>query len=675
MAVTGDNSTFKSSFRRNIVDSFIDGFDFKSTDKYFLFIGKVDGWTGGETFDSIPDTRYDDIDVWRNIVGIKQIDINSAYRMTDRYDWTNNTIYTPYDDTVDMQGVKYYAMNTEYNVYKCLANNNGIASSAEPKGIKTDSAINTSDGYVWKYMYTVPEPYRYYIDDEFIPVSKLVAKGVSSETKNQWSTQTGAKRGGIESVLLEVTGNWNHGSIFPAGSTGTIQTATSLAGATAMELNSTYMAGSFSDDAFNGMTVTITTDVGAGQRRIITDYVASTNLIYFETPLSKNVPAGSVIEIAPKIDIYGDGVSAEAFIDLYNYEASEDNRKQIRKVDITNPGKDYSYTEVEISPVDVASALVSGDIPQIRAIVSPPKGHGADVARELNATSILLVVNIDQDEDSAFFMKNDVRQYGIIKNPVLNDTAPEHLDVNGYPHRLAGETSILNTYLEVTSTAVTGSFLPESLYTVGNYVVGKDSKATGKIEAWSPSIQENHGTLTISGLQGEFVAPVDAVGTGEGIIEFSQDGDSWAFSPVAGLAEVSAFDKIYQNTTPAFSCTTTLGISGGPGLDTETFPIDIGVTGGNATTGCTGCPTGMVLDWVPDTTGTGGTLVLTDIKGTFNTGDSIGSYSYETTTSLIHNIASPEILPFSGEIIYAQNMTPIEKEPEQREQYQIILKF
>ena len=61
--------------------------------------------------------------------------------------------------------------------------------------------------------------------------------------------------------------------------------------------------------------------------------------------------------------------------------------------------------------------------------------------------------------------------------------------------------------------------------------------------------------------------------------------------------------------------------------------------------------------------------------GNFATGDSIGSYSVASTNAVINTVTPPEIVPNTGEILFAQNMKPIEKDPEQREQYQIILKF
>ncbi len=676
MAVTGDNSTFKASFRRHIVDSMVSKFDFNSKDKYFLFVGKVDGWTAGGTFGAIADNRASDLEVTRNIVGMKHIDANSVFRMIPRYDWTANIIYTPYSDSIDMAGATGYVMTSRYNVYKCMSNNGQVASAVEPTGTKTSGMITTSDGYVWKYMYTIPEPYRYYIDSQYIPVSKLRTKGTSLETQNQWATQTNAVRGGIESILItQDGGQYSSSLVHPSGFEGTSTLVGAAAGSTQMNVNVKRFGSAglnIADDGLNGLSITITSGDGAGQRRVITDYVNATGLISFDKPLLKPVPIDSVYEIGPTVNIYGDGVSAEAFVKLFDYDVDNPTRKTIKEIVITNTGKDYTFANLEFSPDSISATQATPT--RANAVISPRGGHGSDAASELNATTLLLVTNIDQDEDSKFFLENDVRQYGIIKNPILNDFGANNLDVNGYPYRIAGSTSILNTYLEVAAGS-TSTFLSERQYTIGNYIIGKDSKATAKIQGWGPATDRNRGLLTISDVQGRFVAPIDSTGTGEFITEFSQSGENWEFDSVKNKATVSAFDEIYQNTTPSFRCTTILGVSEAyANLTANSYVIDKGVTGASAA-GCTGCPTATVLSWTPNKGRTGGELVLVDVKGTFNTGDFVGSSSSASSTTVINRISPPDVYPNSGEVIYAQNMLPIEKNPEQREQYQVILKF
>tara|TARA_Y100000593_G_scaffold90859_1_gene178237 strand:- start:16011 stop:18050 length:2040 start_codon:yes stop_codon:yes gene_type:complete len=679
MAATGDNSTLKSGLRRQLVSSFVDNFSTYSTNKYFLTIGKVDGWTAGQTFDSIPDTRLNDTEFWRNIVGIKQIDFNSAYYMATKYVWTNGTIYDEYDDGSDMSNKKYYVMNNNYDVYKCISNNGNQSSSSEPTGVNTNKTINTSDGYIWKYLFTIPEPHRYYIDDDYIPISIAQNKGTSSQSKNQWEVQKNAVDGAIDFIKITTTNsNYNSDLILPNKTTGndkTIVRGNAIAGATAIQLSSAHAQ---STNAYNGLVINIVSGDGSGQRRLIAGYTGdSTNTVVFDTPLTKNVPKNSQYEIAPKVDIYGDGVSAEAFVNLYDYDSDNKSKKQVKEILVTNPGSSYSRADIELSPRSIIRDVADGtSLCVAKAVIGPPGGHGSNVINELNATALLVVVNIDGTESGKFFNSNEVRQYGILKNPIINDTSSEYLDVNGKPFRIAGSEARAksSTVLEITTTT-TGGFLPENLYTAGKFIIGKESKATGEIIDWSPSLNGNHGLLKIKGVQGTFKAPVDSTGTGEGVIEFSQLEDTWEFSGGAGVASVAGFDVVFRNTPPSYSCNWTLGISAPSGLNSGTFPVDIGVTGGIATRGCSSCVQGTALSWTVNNAGTGGDLVVSDVVGSFVTGDSIGSFASASTTSVINTCTPPEIYPQSGELLYMQNMKPILREDEQREQYQIILKF
>jgi hypothetical protein len=64
----------------------------------------------------------------------------------------------------------FYVLTEDYNVYKCLDNNNNARSTAKPLGTST-SPITTSDGYVWKFMYTVPINLRNkFLSEDQMPV-------------------------------------------------------------------------------------------------------------------------------------------------------------------------------------------------------------------------------------------------------------------------------------------------------------------------------------------------------------------------------------------------------------------------------------------------------------------------------------------------------------------------
>ena len=69
-----------------------------------------------------------------------------------------------------LEECNFYVLTEDYNVYKCLDNNNNAPSVNKPLGTSV-SPITTDDGYVWKFMYTVPINLRNkFLSDQQMPV-------------------------------------------------------------------------------------------------------------------------------------------------------------------------------------------------------------------------------------------------------------------------------------------------------------------------------------------------------------------------------------------------------------------------------------------------------------------------------------------------------------------------
>ena len=63
-------------------------------------------------------------------------------------------------------------MNSTFDIYKVIDNNNGGASTVEPTGNKTTSVFTTGDSYRWKYMYTLSaSEQQNFVSTDFIHVS------------------------------------------------------------------------------------------------------------------------------------------------------------------------------------------------------------------------------------------------------------------------------------------------------------------------------------------------------------------------------------------------------------------------------------------------------------------------------------------------------------------------
>lgn len=69
-----------------------------------------------------------------------------------------------------LEECKFYVVTDEFNVYKCLDNNNNAVSEFKPIGTTVDP-VTFPDGYMWKFLYNIPIALRTkFLTDEYMPV-------------------------------------------------------------------------------------------------------------------------------------------------------------------------------------------------------------------------------------------------------------------------------------------------------------------------------------------------------------------------------------------------------------------------------------------------------------------------------------------------------------------------
>jgi len=69
-----------------------------------------------------------------------------------------------------LEDTNCYAMTDDFNVYKCLDNNNNAISTFQPIGTVVDPVV-MPDGYMWKYLYSIPIALRNkFLTDVYMPV-------------------------------------------------------------------------------------------------------------------------------------------------------------------------------------------------------------------------------------------------------------------------------------------------------------------------------------------------------------------------------------------------------------------------------------------------------------------------------------------------------------------------
>ncbi len=181
--------------------------DLDPTNIYLTF-GRPTAWAN----DSAPPQANSSVtsfnDIWFRMIGAKHITGNDVRHVIPRHDWTANTNYAAYDHCtcsllLYQPNVKFFIVTTDWNIYKCLGNNNGGLSSVMPTQLQTNTPVEESDGYIWKYMYTLSAEERIrFMTSSYIPVQTLTL----DNNTLQWRVQQDAVDGAIESVKITNAG-------------------------------------------------------------------------------------------------------------------------------------------------------------------------------------------------------------------------------------------------------------------------------------------------------------------------------------------------------------------------------------------------------------------------------------------------------------------------------------
>jgi len=183
---------------------FLNGFSNPSQYVY-LFIGNTLPWNNENAPPTPIDCVAEETAAFQTMMSLKLISPSNVSLVIPRNIWTTGTIYGQYSNTVDLSTLNpsYYVISDQLNVYKCLGNNVGGTSTVQPTGTST-STVTLSDGYQWKYMYTVsPANVLSFVTNDWIPVSTLT----SNDGSNQWMVQQAAIPGTIDRIDLNAGGS------------------------------------------------------------------------------------------------------------------------------------------------------------------------------------------------------------------------------------------------------------------------------------------------------------------------------------------------------------------------------------------------------------------------------------------------------------------------------------
>ena len=195
-------------------------------DRLYVFIGRPQEWDNENAPPTPVDSFQEFSDTYSDMISLKRVLASDTIQVVRRIDWTPpeqttgglGYVYDMYrhdysstktasSGATKLYDADFYVVNSQYQVYKCIYNGtspsdpNGKPSTVEPTGTST-SIITTSDGYRWKYLYTIPvgQVLKFFSND-YMPVLSYVAV-------------TGDAVGGeIDSVVIQASGTgYNNGT-------------------------------------------------------------------------------------------------------------------------------------------------------------------------------------------------------------------------------------------------------------------------------------------------------------------------------------------------------------------------------------------------------------------------------------------------------------------------------
>ena len=424
----------KASIKRSYAEGFLSELE-RNENQYFFFIARSAPWTNenappapGTT--NYPDSDANEYEVMRGVIGYKKLDPSGILFALPRYPWTSGTVYDQYDDTVSLFDASdpqiFYVVTDENNIYKCLGNSTGARSTVKPYGIY-NAPFTLSDGYVWKYMATVRASDLPYELSDYIPVDYITSSS-DTESTNQYNVQSTAV-GGALTRLDFITNGGASAAVYSAAqysdNTNPLLMAQTASGYTVSSAGVKTVTLDIGSKLANpGLAVGYVLQIASSEAAqtqnnygLITAASNTGNLTVFTvvddaTIFSPENVKNTKFNIIPRIRIRGDGSGAYAFPVL-------NTAKNITGIKLIANGQ--NYTQASVSVTTSISTQPTKIHPSFTAVTSPKGGHGGNILKELGVRDLIVIIKVNEEDVSKLRAGGSYRQFGIIKNAILND--------------------------------------------------------------------------------------------------------------------------------------------------------------------------------------------------------------------------------------------------------------
>jgi len=406
------------------------------------------------------------------IVFGKRIMPGDSVPMCRRIEYVVGSVYDAYDDV--RADSNCYVITTDRHVYVCLDNNNGSPSIVMPTIVDPSGPFATSDGYVWRFMYTVPSDVAL----------KFAVPGLMPVIQDN-AVRAAATSGIVRMVVTAA------GSGYSTYATSRVLGTTSNSTAVTLHLEPTLSPVA---NFFVGCALSVTSGGGNGLNTPIRSYVANTVgrfAVIDIGPAASAINLGSVVRIAPNVVVRGNG---QGFAGLLEIDPTSNTAMGVL---VTNPGSGYTQATatVENNPLFGSGAVV-------RPILAPAGGHGSSVVDELPTEGLCVSVTFANTQMNTIPTEATVRTVSIL----------------GEPNTLAGTPASALTFRAAAQVSLnTPGGVPFARYETVRTSDGNGSAVVAFANTTSAILTSMRGTMAamqvLIGDQSQTVATIQALNT------------------------------------------------------------------------------------------------------------------------------------------------------------------
>ena len=239
-----------------------------------------------------------------------------------------------------------------------------------------------------------------FVTTDWIPVNSPA----TANQPEQAAVESAAVSGALDHISVS-----NGGTLYKS-TTGTAQAGTGS--------NITLAAtASPIPDYYNNMTVFISSGVGSGQIKTITDYDGTSKEATIDSAWTTIPDNTSVYEVMPAVTLTplaGDTPIASGAV--ARVSGVSQPAGIITKVSMVSGGNNYRFVTATVTSGDNG-----GDAATLQPRVSPPGGHGKNAVSELGGAYVMLNSRLIGNEGSDFPVEDDFRKVHLLLNPTANN--------------------------------------------------------------------------------------------------------------------------------------------------------------------------------------------------------------------------------------------------------------